>query len=98
MRLRNGEFRNGASAPRANPRGRPDKSGSIGQPNSRSGGATIVSNKCCAMWSISNQLAKASSGEASATKMTASPARKEISRSTGNRRGIWTFNFRQPRR
>ena len=47
-------------------RGRPRSTGNRGAPNQRSGGATIVSSRCCTIWTWSSRPAIGSIGDARA--------------------------------
>ena len=47
-------------------RGRPRSKGNSGAPSQRSGGATIMSSRCCTMWTCSSRAANGSIGDARA--------------------------------
>ena len=54
-------------------------SGACGAASQISAGATIISNKCCAMWTDSSKSAKGSSGDAIASSTAASPPKNAAS-------------------
>ena len=78
-------------------RGSPRRIGAIGAPSQSSGGASIISSWCCTMCADRRPPASVSSGDASATAITARPPRNAARRPLPKRTGIREDNTHQPR-
>src|SRR5271154_3769033 len=72
----------GATTPRAIHPGSPCSNGSAGAPSRINGGATVISSRCCTMWTVSDKSSNAVNGDPIATHTQTIPEKKAARRRT----------------